>query len=202
MNVEPIKHENSEGSEAAPTQVEEELEHEIADHEISDNKDIQDVKIGVGETVEAIDETSENAEDIEDAEDQNEDLEFSHKSDTPSLTAVMHYGGKQYVIHEGRDIVLPTQKNPTSIDFNSDQILMAKKEDKIVVGTPYINGASASLIHIGPVQIRREINFKRRRRKNSSKRTKGIRIYSIRCRVLEISIPEFVGKTEFVENTA
>lgn len=204
MNVEPKKHENTEGSKAAPTQVEEELEHEIPDHEISDNKNIQDVENGVGETIEAIDETTENAENIEDAEDedQNEELEISHESDTPTLTAVMHYAGKQYVIHEGKDIVLPAQKDTSSINIYSDQILMAKKEDEIVVGTPYIDGAHASLIHRGTVQIRREINFKRRRRKNSSKRTKGVRIYSVRCKVLEISIPEFVGKPEFVENTA
>ena len=104
------------------------------------------------------------------------------------LQAVMHYGGKQYVVREGETITLPSQKNFTGGSSIIENVLMATGETTIV-GTPQIEGATVQLKWDNNVRLEREINFKRRRRKNSSKRTKGVRKYSMRCLVERIDVP-------------
>ena len=110
------------------------------------------------------------------------------------LSAVMLYQGKQYRIEEGKSVVLPTTKDFSEVKLFVSDILIAKQEQTII-GTPKIEGASASLSRHEPLRLRRETNFKRRRRKNSSKRTKGVRIYSMKCQVDEIVVPAFGSET-------
>lgn len=105
-----------------------------------------------------------------------------------SLQAVMHYGGKQYVVREGETITLPSQKNFAADSSVVENVLMATGE-KTILGTPQIEGATVQLKWDNNVRLEREINFKRRRRKNSSKRTKGVRKYSMRCLVERIDVP-------------
>ncbi len=121
------------------------------------------------------------------------------EGDSESLTAVMLYEGKQYVIRQGKVVVLPIAEKIYESQIVSSEILMAKC-GKTILGTPFIEGASASLTGIWP-QVRREVNFKRRRRKNSSKRTKGIRIYSMQYRVDDITVPGLENQPREAEST-
>ena len=129
-----------------------------------------------------------------------DDSELPGEEDADTLTAVMLYAGKQYVIRRGREIVLPAPKGFSDEEITVSDILLAKDE-QTVVGTPLIEGASASLTRRGPLRLRRELNFKRRRRKNSSMRTKGVRIHSMRCRVDSINIPGLGSQGQEAENT-
>ena len=115
-------------------------------------------------------------------------------------TAVILFGGKQYVISEDEEIVLPMPNDQTRRSIKTSKILMAKK-DSSIIGEPFIEGAYARLIPVDFVLKTREINFKRRRRKNSSKRTRGLRKYSQRWLVKKVSIPSFENEINLVENS-
>lgn len=116
------------------------------------------------------------------------------------LKAVMLYSGKQYVIQEGDLIVLPCQKEFFSDTITVSDILMATN-GQTLLGTPRIEGATVHLIPESDVRVQREVNFKRRRRKNSSKRTKGVRKYSVKCRVSRIDVPGFDSQVIAIENS-
>lgn len=116
------------------------------------------------------------------------------------LKAVMLYSGKQYVIQEGDSIILPCQKEFFSDSITVSDILMATN-GQTLLGTPRIEGATVHLIPEFNVRVQREINFKRRRRKNSSKRTKGVRKYSVRCLVSQINVPGFDNEVIETENS-
>lgn len=107
---------------------------------------------------------------------------------TAGAWAVMRYEGKQYVAREGNIVDLPSPRNFESDAIEVGDILMAGGK-KTIFGTPLIAGATVRLRPVSPVTSERGINFKRRRRKNTSKRTKGFRINSIRCEVEAIHIP-------------
>ncbi len=105
-----------------------------------------------------------------------------------SLMAVFRYGGKQHVIRSGQPVILPSPREFPEQTIEVNDILMAKS-DRTVVGQPTIEGAYVRLSTLGPVNSRRQISFKRRRRKGSSKRTKGFRTNSVTCTVDEIFVP-------------
>ena len=105
-----------------------------------------------------------------------------------SVMAVMRYGGKQFVIRSGQSVVLPSPREFPEQTIEVNDILMAMSE-RTVIGQPTVAGAYARLSVRGPVNSQRQISFKRRRRKSSSKRTKGFRTNSVTCCVDEIFVP-------------
>ena len=148
-----------------------------------EKSDLKDTAAGASETAQ---ETSEAA---------AADSEGGHIRDSApgndagdSLTAVMRYRGKQFVIRTGQPVVLPSPREFQDQTIEVNEILMAKSE-RTVLGQPKIEGAFARLSKRGPVNSRRQISFKRRRRKGSSKRTKGFRTNSVTCSVDEIFVP-------------
>ncbi len=111
----------------------------------------------------------------------------------PVRSAVMRFGDKQYVVYPGKDIELPAPKGFAESAIEVTEVMMATvgtpEKNGVVIGSPLIEGASVALQRIGEVKVRRELNFKRRRRKGSSKRTKGVRIHSMVCHVEAINLP-------------
>lgn len=136
------------------------------------------------------DEPAENVSDEGTAESQSEHNEETGAENDAgsSLTAVIRVGGKQHVIRSGQPVVLPSQREFPEQTFEVNDILMARS-DRTIFGQPTIAGAYARLSTRGPVNSRRQISFKRRRRKGSSKRTKGFRTNSVTCTVDEIFVP-------------
>ena len=90
------------------------------------------------------------------------------------MFAVMKTGGKQYKVQSGD--VLRVEKLAADagdkIQFN--EILMLGG-DKPVVGAPLVDGAAVQAEVIDQIKGVKVINFVKRRRKHSSKRTKGHR---------------------------
>lgn len=101
------------------------------------------------------------------------------------MFAVMKTGGKQYKVQSGD--VLRVEKLAAdageTVQFN--EILMLGG-DKTVVGAPLVNGAAVQAEVIDQVKGDKVINFVRRRRKHSSKRTVGHRQKLTLLRITEI----------------
>ena len=101
------------------------------------------------------------------------------------MFAVMKTGGKQYKVQSGD--VLRVEKLAADagekVQFN--EILMLGG-DKVVVGAPLVDGAAVQAEVVDQVKADKVINFVKRRRKHSSKRTRGHRQKLTLVRVLDI----------------
>jgi large subunit ribosomal protein L21 len=101
------------------------------------------------------------------------------------MFAVLKTGGKQYKVQSGD--VLRVEKLAAdageTIQFND--ILMLGGE-KPVVGAPFVKGAGVQAEVVEQVKGDKVINFVKRRRKHSSKRTKGHRQKLTLIKVTEI----------------
>ena len=98
------------------------------------------------------------------------------------MFAVLKTGGKQYKVTSGD--VLRVEKLAAdageTVQFND--ILMVGA----TVGTPFVEGAGVQAEVVDQIKGEKTINFVRRRRKHSSKRTKGHRQQLTLVRVTEI----------------
>ena len=133
----------------------------------------------------------EQAEEVETADASVKDdstVEETSEDDISEITAVMRYGGKQYSVQSGQEIELLSDKDLQGEEFEVADILIAFG-DQTVIGNPVIDGAYARLSCNTPLKSTKGINFKRRRRKSSSKRTKGFKISHAKCRVDTIYVP-------------
>ncbi|APX88540.1 50S ribosomal protein L21 [Brevirhabdus pacifica] len=101
------------------------------------------------------------------------------------MFAVLKTGGKQYKVQSG-DVLrvekLAAQAGDT-VQFND---IMMLGGDKPVVGAPLISGAAVQAEVIDQIKGEKVIHFVKRRRKHSSKRTKGHRQQLTLLRVTEI----------------
>ena len=103
-----------------------------------------------------------------------------------AMFAVIKTGGKQYRVQAGD--VLRVEKLAAdageTIQFN--EILMVGGADAPVIGAPLVAGAGVQATVIDQIRGEKTINFKKRRRKHSSQRTKGHRQYLTLVRVTEV----------------
>lgn len=101
------------------------------------------------------------------------------------MFAVLKTGGKQYKVQSGD--VLHVEKLAAeageTVQFNEVMMLGG---DKTVVGTPSVEGAAVQAVVIDQVKGSKVIHFVRRRRKHSSKRTKGHRQHLTLLRITDI----------------
>lgn len=101
------------------------------------------------------------------------------------MFAVLKTGGKQYKVQSGD--VLRVEKLAAvagdKVQFN--EILMVGG-DETVVGAPTVDGAAVQAEVIDQIKGEKTINFVKRRRKHSSKRTKGHRQQLTLLRVTDI----------------
>ena len=101
------------------------------------------------------------------------------------MYAVMKTGGKQYRVQPGD--VLRIEKiaadEGETVQFN-DVLMLGGDSPK--VGAPFVDGAAVQAEVLGQIKGEKTINFVRRRRKHSSKRTKGHRQQLTLLRVTEI----------------
>ncbi|NRB33759.1 MAG: 50S ribosomal protein L21 [Rhodobacteraceae bacterium] len=101
------------------------------------------------------------------------------------MFAVLKTGGKQYKVAAGdllRVEKLAADAGET-VQFNSVLMLGG---DAPVVGAPFVDGAAVQAEVIDQIKGEKVINFVKRRRKHSSKRTKGHRQQLTLLRVTEI----------------
>ncbi len=90
------------------------------------------------------------------------------------MFAVLKTGGKQYKVSAGDKLRVEkiTAEAGETVQFN--EILMLGGET-VQVGAPFIEGAAVTAQVVDQIKGEKVINFVKRRRKHSSKRTKGHR---------------------------
>ncbi|WP_425038732.1 50S ribosomal protein L21 [Primorskyibacter sp. S187A] len=101
------------------------------------------------------------------------------------MFAVMKTGGKQYKVSNGDTLRVEKLAADAGETVQFNEILMLGG-DKTVVGAPLVDGAAVQAEVVDQIKGDKVIHFVRRRRKHSSKRTKGHRQQLTVLRVTEI----------------
>ena len=101
------------------------------------------------------------------------------------MFAVLKTGGKQYKVQAGDILRVEKLAADAGEKIQFNDILMLGG-DKTVVGAPLVAGAAVQADVIDQIKGEKVINFVKRRRKHSSKRTKGHRQKLTLVRVTEI----------------
>ena len=91
------------------------------------------------------------------------------------MYAIIRTGGKQYRVEKDDVLYIEKIAAGQGESMRIDDVLMIGGNDEPRIGTPLVEGAHVSLHVFEHVKDRKVINFVRRRRKSSSKRTKGHR---------------------------
>ena len=111
------------------------------------------------------------------------------------MFAVIKTGGKQYKVASGD--VLKVEKLAAdageTVQFN--EILMLGG-DSTTVGSPFVDGAAVQAEVVEQGRGPKLLNFKKRRRKHSSKRLKGHRQYLTEVKITEITQFQGVRRTQ------
>ena len=108
----------------------------------------------------------------------------------PEVTVVVRYCGKQMAVSLGG--VIKVDGPPYEEGVRIEEVLLATS-DRTIVGNPTIDGAYVDLKFLDSDLAPKVINFKRRRRKSSSKRTKGYRSICSRYSVAAVNVPGMAG---------
>ncbi|MEO0569405.1 MAG: 50S ribosomal protein L21 [Pseudomonadota bacterium] len=101
------------------------------------------------------------------------------------MFAVLKTGGKQYKVQSGDTLRVEKLAADAGEKVQFNEILMLGG-DKPVIGTPMVAGAAVQAEVVDQIKGDKVINFVKRRRKHSSKRTKGHRQQLTVLRVTEI----------------
>ena len=101
------------------------------------------------------------------------------------MFAVMKTGGKQYKVQSGDMLRVEKLAADAGETVQFNEILMLGG-DKVVVGAPTVDGAAVQAEVVDQIKDKKVINFVKRRRKHSSKRTVGHRQQLTLLRVTEI----------------
>ena len=101
------------------------------------------------------------------------------------MFAVVKTGGKQYKVQTGDILRIERLAANAGDKVQFNQILMLGG-DKTVVGSPLVAGAAVQADVIDQIKGEKTIKFVKRRRKHSSKRTRGHRQYLTLVRVTDI----------------
>ncbi len=90
------------------------------------------------------------------------------------MYAVIETGGKQYRVEEGRVLKVEKIDVPEGQSVEFDRVLMVRKDDGFLVGTPYLEGAKVKAKVLETARGRKVLVFKMKPRKGY-RRLKGHR---------------------------
>lgn len=102
------------------------------------------------------------------------------------MFAVIKTGGKQYKVAAGDEFTVEKLAAEAGETVQFNEVLMLGGEGEPTVGAPRVDGAGVQAEVVEQTRGPKLINFKRRRRKHSSKRRKGHRQHLTLVRVTEI----------------
>ena len=150
------------------------------------NEDAVEAEDAVGEPTDAVGDDDSEQEDL-----QSDDARVTGDTE---LTAVIRFAGKQFKVRSGSffDACVPEDGEQRVVE----DVLLASG-DGTLLGSPTIDGAKVALELQREFRSPKTINFKRRRRKHSSKRTMGHRQNLSRFVVTSIDVPG-LGRSEYV----
>lgn len=101
------------------------------------------------------------------------------------MYAIVETGGKQYRVSAGQVLKVEKLEAEKGASINLDKVLLISRDDDILTGTPYINGATvkASVIETG--KDRKVLVFKKKPRKGF-KSLRGHRQFHTTIKIDEI----------------
>jgi len=85
--------------------------------------------------------------------------------------AIFRSGGKQFRAEKGRTVRVPLLAAEPGASVTFDQVLLANSGDKVVTGTPLIDGAVVEAQVVSHGRDKKIIVFKHKRRKNYRRKT-------------------------------
>ncbi|MEL6317307.1 MAG: 50S ribosomal protein L21 [Pseudomonadota bacterium] len=91
------------------------------------------------------------------------------------MFAVIKTGGKQYRVARNDEITIEKLSGEDGEAVAFDEVLMIAEGDDVTVGAPRVAGAVVAGEVVKHTRGEKVYNFKKRRRKHSSKRLKGHR---------------------------
>ena len=101
------------------------------------------------------------------------------------MFAVMKTGGKQYKVQSGDTLTVEKLAADAGEKVQFNDVLMLGG-DTVTVGAPFVAGAAVQAEVVDQIKGDKVIHFVRRRRKHSSKRTKGHRQQLTMLKITEI----------------
>eukprot|EP00466_Bigelowiella_natans_P000507 jgi/Bigna1/66429/fgenesh1_pg.1_\ len=112
----------------------------------------------------------------------------ANSTDKNMFFAVFEHGGKQYKVVED-DLLMLDYMGEANVgqEVVFDNIMLLASENHTVIGKPFIPGTKVCAVVEEQTQTRKIRVFKKRRRKASSKRTKGHRSMVTLVRITEIN---------------
>ena len=105
------------------------------------------------------------------------------------MYAIIETGGKQYQVNTGQEFMVEDLKKKEGSAVNFTHVMMASKNKKIYIGTPYIKKAKVACSVLSNEKADKVVIFKYRRRKGS-KTKKGHRQQYTRLKVNDIILDE------------
>jgi large subunit ribosomal protein L21 len=102
------------------------------------------------------------------------------------MFAVVKTGGKQYRVTENDVLLVEKLDGEEGSAIQFAEVLMLGGDD-VMLGTPFVKGASVSAEVLEQLRGPKVISFKKRRRKHSSQRTRGHRQHLTRVRITGIA---------------
>jgi large subunit ribosomal protein L21 len=82
------------------------------------------------------------------------------------MYAIIETGGKQYRVKQGDKIRVELLKADEGSSVCLDKVLFVSKDDSILVGSPYVDGAKVTAKVLGHGKEDKVVVFKYRRKKN------------------------------------
>lgn len=101
------------------------------------------------------------------------------------MFAVLQTGGKQYKVEKDQILFVEKLDTTTGDILQFNQILLVSSS-KIHIGNPLVAGATVKAEVVDQIKDKKVISFVKRRRKHSSKRTKGHRQNKTIIKITEI----------------
>ena len=112
------------------------------------------------------------------------------------MFAVIATGGKQYKVSKGDKIKiekLPDLQGGEKLEF--DQVLLVKSDDRVLTGSPVLEGAKVAGKVLGEGKARKVLVFKKKRRKGY-KTTRGHRQRFVEVLIEDINAPSGESESE------
>jgi large subunit ribosomal protein L21 len=103
------------------------------------------------------------------------------------MFAIVDTGGRQEKVTEGAVVVVDRLGADAGAEVTFDKVLIVETGDNVVVGTPYVPGASVTGVVLAETKGRKIRVFKMKRRKQY-RRTQGHRSLQTRVQVKSINV--------------
>ncbi|NIO16835.1 MAG: 50S ribosomal protein L21 [Deltaproteobacteria bacterium] len=104
------------------------------------------------------------------------------------MYAIVKAGGKQILVSPGDRVKVEKIDGNVGDEIELQNVLMVKKDDDIIVGKPYVEGASVKCDILGQGKGKKIIVYTYKRRKGSHKK-RGHRQLHTDIQVKEITLP-------------